>query len=378
MSTIKTIKPIKVNNNSDSQKKFKTYWSANPFKMYSHIPRLYQWYRGKDIYPISIEIGLTSQCNHNCCWCSVKVKNIERHSNLTKDLLDKFVYDIKKMDVRSVVISGSGEQTLSPHFEGFLKNLKNENISIGIDTNGSHLTERICQTIIENATWIRVSLDAATQEVRKSVHGVRDINKAIHGLKTMVSLRKENHYALSIGTQMVVCPENEKEIEACARLSASLGVDYHQIKPVSLFERYYPHRRHVKRDMEKWLKKVKVVSTEFSRDGFQVIVRYDQFIEYIEEVINQRVRAEIPCLTSFSPYIEADGNVWYCVDKKGYQEFLLGNLNEKSLKNIWHSQRRKETLDYLKRHPCVHICRNSPLNEFLWDMKNSSPFYNFL
>ena len=365
-------------NNSDPQRKFKTYWSANPFKMYSHIPRLYQWYHGKDIYPISIEIGLTSQCNHDCCWCSVKVKNIERHSNLSKDLLDEFVEDIKEMDVRSVVISGSGEQTLNPQFETFLKDLKKAKVRVGIDTNGSNLTKHICQSIVESATWIRVSLDAATQEVRKSVHGVRDLHKATNGLKTLVSLKNEKQYQISIGSQMVVCPENEKEIEACARLSDSIGVDYHQIKPVALFEQYYPTRRNVKKDMEKWLEEVKAVSAAFSRDGFQVIVRYDQFIEYIKDFTNKREKAHIPCLTSFSPYIEADGNVWYCVDKKGFGEFLLGNINEKSLKAIWHSKRRKEVLDYLKRHPCFHICRNSPLNEFLWEMRNPSPFYDFL
>jgi radical SAM protein with 4Fe4S-binding SPASM domain len=177
---------------------------------------------------------------------------------------------------------------------------------------------------------------------------------------------------------MVVCPENDKEIDACACLSASLGVDYHQIKPVALFEKYYPDRDCVEKDMKKWLEKVKAVSTEYSRNGFQIIVRYDQFIEYIEKVTNKRIKAQIPCLMSFSPYIEADGSVWYCVDKKGYPEFLLGNLNEKSLKTIWHSQRRKEALDYLKKHPCSHICRNSPLNEFLWEMKHPSPFYDFL
>jgi MoaA/NifB/PqqE/SkfB family radical SAM enzyme len=377
MSKAKNIKNIKYNNNLDPQKKFKTYWSANPFKMYSHIPRLYQWYHGKDVYPISIEIGLTSRCNHNCCWCSVKVKNIERHSNLSKELLDKFIHDIKKMDVRSVVISGSGEQTLNPHFEMFLKDLKKENIGVGINTNGSNLTKNICQRIVENATWIRVSLDGATQEVRKSIHGVSDLNKAIQSLKTLVSLKKKEQKSLSIGTQMVVCPENEEEIEACTQLSASLGVDYHQIKPVALYEKFYPDRRNIKKDMEKWLKKIKTVSSNFSRDGFQVIVRYDQFLEYIEDVSNKRGKAQISCLTSFSPYIEADGNVWYCVDKKGVEEFLLGDLNEKSLRAIWHSKRRKEVLDYLRQHPCFHICRNSPLNEFLWEMKNPSAFYDF-
>jgi GTP 3',8-cyclase len=378
MSKTKVEANTNYSNTSDPQERFKTYWSANPFKMYSHIPRLYQWYHGKDIYPISIEIGLTSQCNHDCCWCSVKVKNIERHSNLSKDLLEEFVQDIKKLDVRSVVISGSGEQTLNPQFETFLRDLKQAKVRVGINTNGSHLTQRICEAIVENGTWIRVSLDAATQEVRELVHGVRDLHKAVQGLKILVSLRREHHATLSIGTQMVVCPENAKEIETCTELSASLGMDYHQIKPVASFGKYYPERRQVQKDMERWLKEVSAISTASSRDGFQVIVRYDQFLEYIEDVSHHRMKAHIPCLTSFSPYIEADGNVWYCVDKKGLEDFLLGNLNEKSLKTIWHSKRRKEVLDYLKRHPCFHICRNSPLNEFLWEMRNPSPFYDFL
>jgi cyclic pyranopterin phosphate synthase len=362
----------------DSKKKFESYWSANPFKMYSHIPKLYEWYLGNDIYPISIEIGLTSACNHNCRWCSVKPKNIQRHDFLSVELLDMLITDIQRMDVKSVVISGSGEQTLHPHFPLFIKGLKEIGIGIGINTNGSNLNDRLCEAIVDNSTWIRVSLDAATEDVRKSVHGLGDLHKAITGLKRLAALKREKGHTLSIGTQMVVCPENEEEIESCARLSASLGADYHQIKPVSPFRLYYPERKDGKNDMKRWLETVKTVVMQSSQNGNMIIVRYDQFTDFIENGQRRRSEANLPCLTTFSPYIEADGNVWYCVDKKGQEEFRLGNLKSDSLKDIWHSEKRKNVLSYLKTNHCNHICRNSPLNEFLWDMKNPSPFYDFL
>ncbi|MDL1967662.1 MAG: radical SAM protein [Deltaproteobacteria bacterium] len=361
----------------DSQKKFKSYWSANPFKIYSHIPKLYEWYMGNDIYPISIEIGITSQCNHNCCWCSITPKKVDRHSYLSKDILKKFVSNVKEMNVRSVVISGSGEQTLHKDLPWFLQQLHEAGLYIGMNTNGSRLTPDLCRTIVDTVTWIRISLDAASEEVRKAVHGVKDLNKATEGLKELVRLKKEVDSQISIGTQMVVCPENEKEIESCTNLSIAIGVDYQQIKPAIPFDYYYPNYKDAKIRMAEWLDRIKNLDGNKQWKGFQVNVRYDQFENYINGT-DFYERVNFKCLTSFSPYIEADGNVWYCVDKKGNENYWLGDLNNHSLKEIWESERRKEVLYYTNQNPCGHICRNSPLNELLWEMKNPTPFYSFL
>lgn len=377
MSRNKSTKEEKLKEVPEPQKKFKTYWSANPLKMYSHIPRLYQWYNGKDIYPISIEIGLTSLCNHNCCWCSIKAKKVGRHDYLAKELLEKFVRDIKQMEVKSVVISGSGEQTLHPGIKLFLTKLRKSGINIGLNSNGSNLTPEICEKIVDNVTWVRISLDASSQRARKHVHGVKDLHKTVEGLERLVALKKERNSNICIGTQMVICSENENEIESVTRLASKIGVDYLQIKPVTFFE-HYPEKKNSRASMKKWMEEVKKVVSNYSRPKFQINVRYDQFIDYIEKGMDQRKEADIPCLTGFSPYIEADGNVWYCVDKKGFDEYWLGNLNVQSLKTIWNSDRRKEVLKYVEKNHCNRICRNAPLNEFLWGVKNPTPFYDFL
>lgn len=363
--------------NLNSQEKFKTYWSANPFKIYSHIPKLYDWYQGKDIYPISIEIGLTSKCNHRCCWCSIDAKDVDRHHFLDRNVIDTFITNISEMDVRSVVVSGSGEQTLHLDFNYVLGRLKEQGIYIGLNTNGSRLSESICRTIVDTVTWVRISLDASSENVRKAVHGVSDLTKTVNGIKQLVSMKKEYESQLSIGTQMVVCPENANEIESCVKLSKEIGVDYMQIKPTIPFDYYYPDLEDKKRLMAGWLDRIKAVATDLPCNGFLVNVRYDQFLNYIKGT-DLREKAHLPCLTSFSPYVEADGNVWYCVDKKGFPEYWLGDLNKTSLMEIWNGNRRKEVLEYVAEKPCGHICRNSPLNEFLWEMKNPSPFFSFL
>ena len=359
------------------RKTFNSYWSANPFKMYSHIEKLYDWHRGKDIYPISIEIGLTSRCNHSCCWCSIDSKNVDRHHFLSPEVLSKFICNIKEMNVRSVVVSGSGEQTLHRHFGPFIEELNANNIRIGVNTNGSNLKEETCRQLVKNGTWLRVSLDAATEATRKQVHGVADLKNTVEGMRRVVELKKQEQSPLCFGAQLVVCYENCHEIEEIALLAKDIGVDYLQIKPVKFFE-HYPERDNMHQEMADWLKTVDRVSKEVSDSHFQITVRYDQFLEQIEDVVTKRTQAAFPCLTSFSPYIEADGSVWYCVDKKGFEAFHLGNLQKSDLKSLWHSERRKEILQHLKEHPCTRICRNSPLNEFLWDMKNPTPFYDFL
>jgi MoaA/NifB/PqqE/SkfB family radical SAM enzyme len=58
-----------------------------------------------------------------------------------------------------------------------------------------------------------------------------------------------------------------------------------------------------------------------------------------------------------------------------FKKFHIGNIAEKSFKEIWQSDKYKEVLDYLasdKFNPqtdCGTLCLQHKANEFLWDLK---------
>ena len=41
----------------------------SPNKLFSHMDRMHDWWQGKNIYPITMELSPSSVCNHYCTWC---------------------------------------------------------------------------------------------------------------------------------------------------------------------------------------------------------------------------------------------------------------------------------------------------------------------
>ena len=44
-------------------------------KLIYHVPRVHEWFHGKNIYPIYTEIGLFGGCNHRCIFCAFDFLN---------------------------------------------------------------------------------------------------------------------------------------------------------------------------------------------------------------------------------------------------------------------------------------------------------------
>ena len=56
----------------------------------------------------------------------------------------------------------------------------------------------------------------------------------------------------------------------------------------------------------------------------------------------------------------------------GNKEGLIGNIKKDSFFDIWHSEKRKSTLDKLDVKKCPHLCVGDSLNEFLDTVKKVS------
>src|SRR3989338_9324803 len=91
--------------------------------------------KGEDIYPIYIEIGTTSMCNHRCIFCALDFTGYKAKSIDTPILINA-LKDMAKNGVKSVMFGGEGEPTLHKDFPLFVENAKNFGLDIAITTNG--------------------------------------------------------------------------------------------------------------------------------------------------------------------------------------------------------------------------------------------------
>lgn len=66
----------------------------------------------------------------------------------------------------------------------------------------------------------------------------------------------------------------------------------------------------------------------------------------------------------------------------GDPRFLIGNVREQDLPDIWNGPRRKEVLDFINNEmdvqDCRDICRMDECNRYLWRLKHPWPHDNFI
>ena len=70
-------------------------------KLMYHIPRLYQWYKGENVYPIYIEIGLYGGCNHRCIFCAFDFLKYKPQA-LDVKCINKFIFEAAGKKVKAV------------------------------------------------------------------------------------------------------------------------------------------------------------------------------------------------------------------------------------------------------------------------------------
>ena len=194
-----------------------------------------------NLAPISINLDLTSACNFSCPHC-VDSKIINTGEYLTIEDVKLSLDTLKSRGLLSVILLGGGEPTLHKDFGEIVKYIKRIGLQLGIVTNGSRLGRAAkVAALLEKHDWIRVSLDAASQETFVKLHRPKThvtLDDILHSAQE-VKMRNPN---ISIGYSFVIMWEglylnghelcsNIHEMTEAVRLARTFGFDYISFKP---------------------------------------------------------------------------------------------------------------------------------------------------
>lgn len=361
----------------------------SPLKLFSHMDRLYDWWNGKNIYPITLEVGPATVCNHYCTWCmhgayfgkhrnDADVSKLYPDNSIMKfEFYRRIIDELIPFGVKSVILSGSGEPFMNPEISKFIEYTKRKGADIAVITNGSYIREEDVIPAVTCSSWIRASLDAGTSETRRRIHRTTetDFDETLENLRRMASVKKKLNAEVQLGSQIVVCPENVHEIYEVARVSKGCSIDYTQIKPVIL----HPQSSDTQLDREflqNALNLARDTRRKLEDDGFKVYVKEDQFAGVLAHDYERSAYQR--CYANFFPIIEANGIMYYCSQTRGLPQFALGDLTKNSFQEIWESDRRKEVNESIDIMKCQPICRCHPINKVLWNMRHPGPGVNFV
>ncbi len=112
-----------------------------------------------------VELHLTDKCDLNCIYCSYGA-NLKINNKTFNDFPFQSLRHIAEARPKAVVLAGGGEPTLyqdgDKNIDDVISFFKQHEISVGVITNGYKLVN--CD-VFDDKDWIRVSLDADTQEI---------------------------------------------------------------------------------------------------------------------------------------------------------------------------------------------------------------------
>jgi MoaA/NifB/PqqE/SkfB family radical SAM enzyme len=346
-------------------------------KLIHHIPRVHAWLEGRIVYPVYMEISPSGACNHRCRFCAKDFMGYQGRF-LDADLFKQRLEEMAGLGVKSMMYAGEGEPLLHPRIEEFIAFGASVGIDQAMTTNGVLLVPERAQALLPHMKWIRVSIDAGTPETHALLHNtsIRDFDTILENLREAAALRRANGWDCTLGAQVLLLPENRREVRRLAELLRDRGVDYLAVKPYS----QHPHSHNCAYEEVSYedAAQLKTELEGMSTPDFQVILRLHAMKKWDDADHGYARCLALP----FWAYVDAGGNVWGCSNHLEEDNFLYGNLNEQSFKEIWEGERRLTRLHWaeesLDARTCRLNCRMDEVNRFLWELKTPPPHVNFI
>jgi len=162
-------------------------------------------------YPGKISCVIFVQgCNWKCSYCHNKQLWELGNGKITKAEVFKFL-DKRKSVLDGIVISG-GEPTLQTELLSFIKELKQFNLPIKLDTNGSRpdVLEKVLPYIDDVAMDVKTCLDDSKySDVCGVPVNLEDIQKSIH----MISKMNRHYHFRTTVDRTLISEEDKKQLE---------------------------------------------------------------------------------------------------------------------------------------------------------------------
>ncbi|MCX6707940.1 MAG: radical SAM protein, partial [Candidatus Woesearchaeota archaeon] len=182
-------------------------------KLCFHQDRIKEWFAGKRIAPITIDMALTRSCNYKCVYCYGMLQENKRQV-LTKEILFNFLDDAAEIGVKAISLVSDGESMCSPYFYDFISYAKKKGLDIAVGTNGSILKKEKLKDMLSALTYLRFNMSAGEPKRYAYIMGCKedDFHRVCATVKECVRLKRENNFSVTIGLQMVLMPDFKDQV----------------------------------------------------------------------------------------------------------------------------------------------------------------------
>lgn len=270
-------------------------------------------------YPFYINIESGNICNLKCPLCPTP----QREERIPKGFLS--LEDAKKIIdqfplAKMINFSNWGEPFLNKEIFDIVRYAEDKGVRVLIETNLNALEAASLQKIIDSKlSFLKVSIDGASQETYEKYRVGGDFQKVLETLKSLRRLQKEqNNYKTKIIWQMLVNKFNEHELEKAKEHADGLKAKFIALEILT-----------PKSEASKW---------QPTRENLSCAERQKQ-CWYLWQAAAVNFNGDVfPCCSEFST------------------KDVLGNIFKEPFKNIWNNKRYRDLRRNNKRHKNCQFC----------------------
>ncbi len=315
--------------------------------------------------PVCLYLEVTNRCNLLCETCPRTFEALEPPADMDWALFTRIVDQVPGL--ARAVLHGVGEPMLVRALPRMVRYLKDRDVYVLFNTNGTLLSPRRAQELIDTGLdELRVSLDAASPEAFLRVRGKPLFGRILTNLRAFAALqRKLGATTPRVSLWLTGLRETVAELPAFVRLAAELGV-----REVYLQRLVYDETgRGLARPDQALFARVAAAEegliAEATALGAALGVRLDA--SGATEPGLSLLAGEDPqpwsgCRRPWSlMYITAHGRALPCCiapfSARGYASYTLGDATQASLREIWNGAAYRDfragLLGEVPPAPCV-------------------------
>ena len=322
-----------------------------------------KWLDGEDVGPLSIEVGPTYGCNHNCTHCGFQQYDPYDSKNYYSE--DKkfinFLNDFAELGGKEIFFAGNGEPLMNKLIDKWFKHGHLLGLSMAMSTNGIPLqkTGRV-ESILPFSKWIRFSVNGGDAETYSLIHEIpkNQFDKLKNILHECVQFKKDNNLNLLLQLQFVCHNQNVDSIFNMCDLHEEVGTDQLIFRNVFIKEGEKLLYRHP-------LIKERLKQIEHRKN---VSVRWDTFNEDNDKLLWEKCSG-----INFRSNMNHKGDLIVC-NRNLHDKCVYGNISENRFKEIWLSNNRKKLFKMIENQvnipKCYLTCNPRYDNIFIEEYKN--------
>lgn len=282
------------------------------------IDNLYDWARNNNLL-LSLFLELSYKCNENCIHCFNHKDMNEYEINITN--IKKIIDDAYKLGLFSVTLSG-GECTITNDFIKIAQYIKQKRISLSIFTNGQSLYDNdvLFEQIVNLHPYkIGISLYSMIPEIHDCITRV----KGSHA-KTISVINKLKERNISIELKCFLCKYNIDTCDDVIKFAEANNLD------ISIDEHFFYNPKNKNDDVKASLEQI-----------YNFVCRNSSGKYYLPDINPNNILCRAGhTILSINPKLD----VFIC----NSYEHSIGNLNEKSLNDIWNDKNSESFLNIWK------------------------------